>query len=203
MNVKQILAQDSIRLDLHPDWDEEVTESPSWSEDVAESYWGEDQSPYDEEDQSPYDEEEIEKEKRWNLDKSRQQVTRTMAEILYASGKVNNLNKLCTDMFNLEKRNPSAIGCEVAIPHLRCMQTTTFIMGFARYTPGIHYNAPDELAVRIFIPMIAPPYDDRAYLRFYKNISQAILDEETKSLLLSVQNPGEIIRILNNCLQNL
>lgn len=195
MNVKQILAQDSIRLDLQPEW-EEMVEAAGWNEDIPESYWGEeaDESPYD-------DEEEIEKEE-WNLDKKRQHVTRTMAEILYASGKVQNLSKLRTDMLNLEKRNPSAIGCEIAIPHLRCMQTTTFIMGFARYTPGIKYNAPDELAVRIFIPMIAPPYDDRVYLRFYKSISQAILDEGTKSLLLSVTHPGEIIRILNNCLRN-
>lgn len=135
------------------------------------------------------------------LNEVRRKVTREMAEILYESGKIQNLSKLCTELFNLEKRSSSAIGCEIAIPHLRCLQTNTFIMGFARYTPGVRFDAPDNQNVRIFIPMIAPLHDDRQYLRFYRNIARTFLETDIKIELLSVEDPDEVIKILHHYLR--
>ena len=128
----------------------------------------------------------------------REVVISEIAGLLSASGKVNNASKLRASLIHNERRFSCAIGCGVAIPHARCMQSRNLVMGFARVgNDGIDFDAPDTEKVKLFIAMTAPPYDDKLYLKVYKAIAEAFLHTDVKKRLLEASEPGEIIRTFN------
>jgi hypothetical protein len=44
--------------------------------------------------------------------------------------------------------------------------------------------------------MVAPPYDDRIYLRVYRSLARLLLQPEYYEQFLTVEEPGEILRTL-------
>jgi mannitol/fructose-specific phosphotransferase system IIA component (Ntr-type) len=188
MSYARYLSEESVRLDLSPVWDDIVETQETEPEEVENEFSEED------------DGECVAVKKKFSKAAMRQikdAVMRDMAQLLYASGKIPNCHKLTTDLINVERRSTSAVGSGVVLPHVRCLHTTNLIMGFARYTPEFDFDAPDEQDVHLFIPMVAPLYDDRQYLRIYRSIAKAFLETDVKQRLLEVQYPGEVIRIFN------
>src|SRR3972149_5582771 len=71
---------------------------------------------------------------RWGI---KEAVLGELCELLDSSGKAGNKSKLMTDLINREKKASTAIGHEVAIPHVRTMQAKELILAFVRSTDGI------------------------------------------------------------------
>lgn len=122
-----------------------------------------------------------------------------MAQLLDASGKILNVKKLSKDFLYVEKQHTSAIGCGVVIPHVKCLQAKSFAMGLIRYAPPFDFKAPDEQQVHLFVPMVAPPYNDRDYERCHKAVENAFENTDIKDRLLNAKKPGEVIRIFDEC----
>ena len=123
---------------------------------------------------------------------------RLAAHYLDRSGKVGNRNKLYNDLMNREKKAATAIGRSVAIPHVRTIQARGTVMGFLRTREGLPFGAPDGKDVRIFIPIVGPPYDDKVYLRIYRRLGELLLQEKVAERLLVIDEPGEVIRIFGS-----
>ncbi|HNZ66622.1 MAG: PTS sugar transporter subunit IIA [Planctomycetes bacterium] len=129
--------------------------------------------------------------------KRKETILYDVAKLLDNSGKISNFSSLSKDLILCNRRTSSAIGCGVAIPHVRNLQTRHTVMGFARCKEGVDFDAPDFEKVQLFIPMVAPPYDDKAYLRIYRGIALAFQHTDVKQRLLEVQEPTEVIRIFD------
>lgn len=129
---------------------------------------------------------------RWD---QKEAILGELCDLLDSSGKTGNKSKLITDLVNREKKASTAIGREVAIPHVRTMQAKELIVAFARCSEGIDFDSPDSEPVKLFFAMVAPPYDDQLYLKIYKEIGQLILQPESKQQLLDAKNEHEIIRV--------
>lgn len=128
----------------------------------------------------------------------RESIIKENAALLYRSGKVQNLSKLRQELLNREKRSTSIIGSGIAIPHVRTLQAKSFAMGFLRVTAGANMDPlAEEEPIKIFIPMIAPPYEDKIYLRVYKQLAKGFLEFDAAERLLSVDSESEIVRIFN------
>jgi mannitol/fructose-specific phosphotransferase system IIA component (Ntr-type) len=130
-------------------------------------------------------------------EKERDAALEEFARLLNATGNVGNINKLHTDLIFREKKATTAMGNGIAIPHMRTMQATELILAFARSPRGLHWSAPDDQPVHMFFIMAAPPYDDKQYLKLYKQIAEHITDETCRAMLEEAQDPNEIIRILS------
>ncbi len=130
------------------------------------------------------------------LDEVRQEVLRRLVDLLDRSGKAGNPSKLFTDLWNREKKASTAVGRGVAIPHVRTMQArdTAMAIGIAR--EGVPWVTPDEEPVRIFIAIVAPPYEDRVYLQIYQRIGRLFEHEGAADALLAARSAGEVIRYL-------
>lgn len=201
MSLARYLSISSINLDLqvHPDlhlaedvdsrweacedYDEILDEAASTEEE------------YDQEDNN--EDEELTYAQKAQKKEMKKRIISEMAYLLAASGKIKNPQRLSTQFIQANTRTNCVIGSGVAIPHMRCLDTTTLIMGFARCPQGIDFDAPDEEQVQIFLPMIAPKHDDRFYLKIYKIISKAFLETDIKQELLAADTPDKIIRILD------
>ncbi|HNR99677.1 MAG TPA: PTS sugar transporter subunit IIA [Planctomycetota bacterium] len=118
-----------------------------------------------------------------------------IVELLSATGQVCNERKLLTDLLNREKKAGMALEGGVAIPHVRTMQARSFVIALARSTPGLPFGAPDGDVSRIFVGLVAPPYDDRLYLRIYRTLAPLLMDPDWKNELLAARDVHEVLRL--------
>src|SRR3990170_2725663 len=62
----------------------------------------------------------------------KERVLSEIVDLLDASERVSNKSKLLTDLTNRERKDTTAVGDGIAIPHVRTMQAKEFTMCFAR-----------------------------------------------------------------------
>ncbi len=133
---------------------------------------------------------------RSHLNRLREGVLQELVELFAATGKVTNKAKLFKDLLNREKRATTALDEGIAFPHVRTMQVRSFIMAFARSTPGIRFGENAESASHIFFGLLAPPYDDRTYLKVYRSLGVLLMDRQWREKIMKSENPHQILRLL-------
>lgn len=124
-------------------------------------------------------------------------VIRRLVDLIDASGRASNPNKLTHDLMNREKKATMAVGQGVVIPHVRTMQAREMAMAIGISARGIPWGASDGVPARIFVAVVAPPYDDKTYLQVYKRLGELFVYENASEVILDATHPGEIIRFLN------
>jgi mannitol/fructose-specific phosphotransferase system IIA component (Ntr-type) len=119
--------------------------------------------------------------------------------MLDKSGKITNPKKCLTDLKNRESKASTALGSGIALPHVRTPQAKGFCMAIAvAPDPGLYFDAIDEAPVRLFIPMVAPAYDDKFYLKVERALAGAFADgDEFRDAILAATTPGEVIHLLS------
>ncbi len=142
-------------------------------------------TPGDPEDETPRDRQE-----------RKESILAELVELLDTSGKISNPSKLLTDLRNRERKATTGIGQGLAVPHVRTRQATEFIMALARSTDGLEFEAVDGQRVHLFIAMVSPPYEDRAYLRMYQKIGRMFMEEGLLERILAAADAHDIIRVL-------
>jgi len=131
-----------------------------------------------------------------NLDRIRDEVLEELCDLFEATGAVASRPRLYRDLHNREKKAGTAIGGGIAIPHVRTLQAREFLMCFGRSREGLPFRAPDREPVHLFFGMISPPYEDRAYLRVYRQIGTCLMDPARFEEFMKAEDPSEVLRIL-------
>lgn len=134
---------------------------------------------------------------KWQL-KSKELVLNELITLLETTTRIGNRSKLLLDYINREKKATTAIGLGIAIPHVRSMQAKDFSIAFARSSVGYDFNSLDKQPSHLFFIMAAPPYDDGFYLKVFKSLAETLQYEEIRNELMSVESPGEVIRVLRS-----
>jgi mannitol/fructose-specific phosphotransferase system IIA component (Ntr-type) len=141
-----------------------------------------------------------EPEEPFNRDKYVQDIKESvlleLAHLLERSGRIGNKNRLYRDLVNRERKATTGIGQGFAIPHVRTREAREFLLGVARSTPGVHFDAMDERLVHIFMVFVSPPHDDQLYINIYKRIAEGIMSTTVYEDLMEAQDEGEIIRAM-------
>ncbi|MBI4612597.1 MAG: PTS sugar transporter subunit IIA [Planctomycetes bacterium] len=132
-----------------------------------------------------------------DLSRIKEEILGRLADLLCGTGKVANRSKLFQDLVNRERKATTAVGKGIAVPHVRTMQAREFTMAVGIAPRGFPFGAPDGEPVRIFVAMVAPPYDDKLYLQVYQQLAQVFLEEGALERILEAREAGEIIRILS------
>jgi mannitol/fructose-specific phosphotransferase system IIA component (Ntr-type) len=130
------------------------------------------------------------------LRRLRESVLGELVQLFAATGQIVNDRKLFQDLVNREKKASTAYGDGVALPHVRTLQARSFVMAFARSADGIPFGAVDEKPCHIFFALVAPPYDDRLYLRVYRTLAPLLLDPEWRHELMAAEDPHQVLRLL-------
>lgn len=133
---------------------------------------------------------------RQNLTRTREGVIQELVELLETTGEVANPQRLYRDLYHREKKAVTAVGQGIAFPHVRTLQVKKFVMAFGRSREGLPFEAPDNEDVRLFFAMVAPPYDDRTYLKVYRSLATLLLEPEIYTQFLEANEPSEILRTL-------
>lgn len=121
-----------------------------------------------------------------------------LAELMALSGRVGSLNRLRADLIGREKKATTGLANGVAVPHVRTREARSFLIGFARSTPGIEFGCLDQGRAHVFFVLVAPPFDDTLYLRVYRQLAEAFLQPGSIAPLMAVTNEGELLRALKS-----
>ncbi|MBD3167866.1 MAG: PTS fructose transporter subunit IIA [candidate division Zixibacteria bacterium] len=124
----------------------------------------------------------------------KEMIINELAELLDNSENVRNVKRLSRDLFLREKKASTGIGQGIAIPHVRTIQVSDFVIGFARSTPGLQFDTLDGEPAHLFFPMAAPPDDDTLYLRVFKELAEAFKFDMFRKTLMAAQDEYEAIR---------
>lgn len=146
----------------------------------------------------PLDEEQLEALGPRAVRVQKEAILAEIAEFLESCARVGNSKRLLTDLINRERKAGTAVGGGLAIPHVRTMNVKEPTVALLRSSEGLDFGAPDGEPVHIFLVMVAPPYDDRLYLRIYKEAAELFLQEHTLSWLLEATSESEILQFLRS-----
>ena len=122
-----------------------------------------------------------------------------LADNLSASPQVKNRQELTAEILKREELMSTAIGCGVAIPHIRLSSVTDLVVsvGISR-TDIIDFHPLDDEPVRLVF-MIAAAYNQHAYyLQTLSWFSTRLFNPELRESLLSAQTQQEVYDLLSN-----
>lgn len=145
--------------------------------------------------EAPPEESEGQRDRRLVADK--EVVLQELADILDRSGAIVNPTKFYKDLLNRERKATTAIAPGLAIPHVRSMQVRSFIMGFARAPEGgVPFGSLDGEPTRLFFLLASPPYEDKLYLKIYRQFAEMIRHEWVVESFLDAETPQDVLNIL-------
>jgi fructose PTS system EIIBC or EIIC component len=128
--------------------------------------------------------------------KIKESVLDELAELVTRSNRISNRNKLYLDLLNRERKATTGLSNGVAIPHVRTIYAKELLVGFARSTAGVEFDCLDGGRAHLFFVMVAPPYDDTAYLKLYRQLAEAFSIRDLRAEFMAAENEGEILRVI-------
>ena len=131
--------------------------------------------------------------RRW---RAKERALDELVSLMERSGRVRNRTKLFKDLLERERKGSTAVGDEMAIPHVRSIHAREPVFCFARSLEGVEFFPPDGRPTRLFFCLAAPPYDSRIYLKTYRWIAHNFSEEWLKTALIEAADEHEIVRIL-------
>ena len=144
--------------------------------------------PYIEEpEDNPYSPEKL----LWIIKKN---VLHRLVELLEKTGNVRNSKRLFIDIYNREKRATTGIGNGIAFPHVRTIAVRDISFCFARSLKGIDFGAIDGEPCHLFFTLVAPPYEEKVYLKYYRKLASILRYDTVVQGIMEAEGPGEIIR---------
>lgn len=143
----------------------------------------------------PDEDEELSPKLLWDVKRA---ILEELVGLLEKSDEIRNPSKTLVDLYNRERKATTAIGHGIAVPHVRTIQAKSFVIGLCRSREGLPFDSLDGEPVHIFIPMVAPPYDDSLYLRVFKAIAELVKYPRFTEKLMEAESPHEIIRVVRS-----
>ena len=144
------------------------------------------------------DEEEREELHGRSLRDFKETVLGEIARFLEETAQVGNAKRLLTDMIHRERKACTAVGKGLAIPHVRTMNVREPTVALLRSREGLDFDAPDDAPVHIFLVMVAPPYNDKLYLKFYREAAELFQRDDVLEWLLEAENETDVFQFFRS-----
>jgi len=128
---------------------------------------------------------------------SKQDALLAMVDNLATSPRIKNRQELAQEIVKREELMSTAIGCGIAIPHVRLSSVSDLVVsvGISR-TDIVGFQALDDEPVRMLFMIAAASSQHAYYLQTLSYFSSRFKKEELRTSLLSAQTADEAYRIL-------
>jgi mannitol/fructose-specific phosphotransferase system IIA component (Ntr-type) len=123
----------------------------------------------------------------------KKRILELMVKLFDKSGKIVNPSKCLTDMVNREAKATTGLGQGFAMPHVRTMQARDLVMVVMRSERGVYFNSLDDEPVHVFVGLLAPPYNDKLYLRVVSTLSKLVKSGELFEIVQYADSPSQVL----------
>ena len=128
---------------------------------------------------------------------SKKDVLLTLAENLAAAPQIKNSRELSSEILKREELMSTAIGCGIAIPHVRLSSVTDLVVsvGISRVNIA-DFNPMDDDPVRLVFMIAAAQNQHSYYLQTLSWFSKKLKNKELRNALLASQTADEAFNLL-------
>src|SRR5690606_25013517 len=128
----------------------------------------------------------------------KERILEEIVEFLAETADIGNARKLLADLIHRERKACTAVGRGLAIPHVRTQNVKGPTVAFLRSTEGLEFGAPDGELVHVFLVLLAPPWDDKLYLRIYREAAELFLREDVLPFLMEAETENDVLNFFRH-----
>lgn len=130
--------------------------------------------------------------------KKRSEVFEYFAETLYEARLILDKEDLINGLNDKEKEISTAIGYQIAIPHIQSKSVLYPIVSFIRSKEEIDWENEENSKVKLIFLIAVPKDLINEHIHILAAISRKIMKEEVRARLLKMKSPEEIYEILTS-----
>lgn len=120
-----------------------------------------------------------------------------LSSALSTAPQIKKASELTKEILNREELMSTAIGCGVAIPHVRLASVTDLVMAIGICKkPLIDYEAMDNQSVDLLIMIAAASNQHSYYLKTISHISSILKQDDLRASLVNASTSEEVYNIL-------
>ena len=121
-----------------------------------------------------------------------------LVDIVSKSKLIRDRDELLGDILERENLVTTGIGYGVAFPHAKTKAAKGIVIAFGRSDEGLDFDAMDKKPVHLFFLIAAPEDAIGAHLNVMARLSFLMRSEDTRTKLMEVKSPGELLTILDS-----
>jgi fructose-specific phosphotransferase system IIA component len=126
---------------------------------------------------------------------SKEEIIEAMIDLVAASPKVVDKNRVREAIFEREKIMSTGVGNGFAIPHGKTDAVTDIVAAFAVTAEEIDYQSLDEKPVRLVFLLVGKDSMVGPHIKLLSRISRLMNKEEFRKRLLDVDSPRDVIEM--------
>jgi len=130
--------------------------------------------------------------------KTKDQVLKELANILYENKRVSDLDKFVEDIYERETLGSTGIGFKIAIPHTKSKYVTKPSLVFGKTKNGIDYESLDNIPAELFFLIAMPAEKSNTHLHALAILSRNLIHEEFREQLLIADSKEKVLEIINS-----
>ena len=130
---------------------------------------------------------------------SKQDALVSLAKLLASAPQIKRSDELVQEILKREELMSTAIGCGIAIPHVRLASVTDLVMavGICK-NPLTDFNALDNEPVRLLFMIAASHNQHSYYLKTLSYFSAKLRDENLRASIISAKSGEEVCNLLSS-----
>lgn len=127
---------------------------------------------------------------------SKEEVWRTLADSLYQSGVVSNLEQYLGDVKKRETEGTTGVGLGVAIPHAKSAAVKKPALAMARLIEGVDVASLDGSRADLFFLIAAPLHGEDVHLMALSKLASMLIYEDFLDAMRGVKTPADVIKVI-------
>lgn len=129
---------------------------------------------------------------------SQKKVLEQLSELLAAQHETLSAMTVFDKLNEREQLGSTAIGGAIAIPHCRVAEIEEPLTALLRVEDGVEYNAPDEIAVKLFFALVVPEDATQQHLDLLANLAGQLHDTDFVNQLLRTSDKDAILHLIKS-----
>ena len=127
---------------------------------------------------------------------SRKKVLETLAGLLVKNDQSLDPQTVFHHLIEREKLSSTALGNGTAVPHCRVSGLQSPQAALLRVSPGIDYDAPDQIPVTLFFALLVPEDAIEEHLKILAKLAETLNDENVRQNLNQAAHTEQILSIM-------
>jgi PTS system nitrogen regulatory IIA component len=127
---------------------------------------------------------------------TKDEVLKSLCELLYKSGKVKDKEAALISLKEREKKMSTGIQNNVAIPHGKSDCVDELVAAIAVKKEGIDFDSMDKEPSKIFVSTISPTHRTGPHLQFLAEVGELLTNKENREKIINATTREEILKII-------
>ena len=87
----------------------------------------------------------------------------------------------------------TAIGVDVAVPHVKLSSLSSFLLAVGISRDGVDFDSTDGKPIRIVVMITGPADQHESYLKILSDVALLLRNEEVRAKIINAQTADEVI----------